>query len=228
MNKQIQYLIAQYKTILHLDKDKEEWYSSAQNLENHLTQRGIVLQKPLFYKYKLPGGISAPDYLHIKNPLEKFSRYKPGDAENLANCLANSEKYKQEFMKLSAKEKTELDKYFVDLAADSNRKIDIECRKIRELNPEIRNLDVPNNIEFLSGVIYGFAPEDIKHFCDLQKKNLNYQQIKEERQEQDKLAQEIGLNSIGWRISPSTIQNIRTSVQLSQQMQYANPNHGHE
>ena len=227
MNKKIQFLIAQYKTILKLDEDNEVWYSSSQNLENNLKQRGIVLQKPLFYEYKLPNGISAPDYLQIKNPLEKFSRYKPGDAENLAKCLANSEKYKQDFMKLSAEEKAELDKYFVDLATDSNRKIDLECKKIRELNPELRNLDVPNNIEFLSGVIYGFAPEDIKYFCDLQKKNLDYQQNKEEAKKQDLLAQDLGLN-INWRISPETIQNIRTSFQQSQQTQIIHQHNGHE
>ena len=47
MNKKIQFLIAQYKTILHLDKDDEVWNSSAQKLEKALKSHGIFLSKPL-------------------------------------------------------------------------------------------------------------------------------------------------------------------------------------
>lgn len=224
MNKKIQFLIAQYKTILHLDNYDEEWYSSAQRLENNLKSRGIYLPKPLFYQYKLPDNSSTQDYLRIKNPLEKFARYKPGELEQFVSYLSDKDEFKQEYLNLSDEEKSIIEKYFVDLANDSNTKIDIECKKLRALNPELQKLDVPNNIEFLSGAIYGFAPAEIKHFINLTAQNLDYKQNKEEHKNQDNLEQQIGIH-ITYRLAPETIESIRT---VWQQMENARKNNGQE
>lgn len=228
MNKKIQFLIAQYKTILHLDRDDEVWDSSAQKLEKDLKSHGIFLSKPLFYQYKLPNNVTASDYLSVKNQLLKFARYKPGELEQFVSYLSDKDEFKQQYLALSKDEKIIIEKHFVDFANDSNKQIDTECKKIRALNPELQNLDVPNDIEFLSGVVYGFAPAEIKHFINLKTQNLDWKQNREEYKNQDNLAQQIGIK-ITYRLAPETIEMIRTAWQQQiQQIENARKNNGHE
>ena len=227
MNKKIQFLITRYKIILGLGENDEVWYSSAQNLENNLKSRGIILPGPLFYRYNLPNNLSAQDYLYKKNMLEDFARYKSGEFERLVSCLHDKEELKQEYLSLSEKEKNMIDNYFVNKAKDANKKIVEECKKIRELNPELYGMNVSNDIEFLSGVVYGFAPAEIKHFCNLNSQNLDWKQNKEELQKQKDLEQQIGVN-ITYRLAPETIEDIRICLQQIQQIENAQKNNGQE
>lgn len=212
MSKKFDFLFRQYCMVLHITPDSDEvWFSSAQNLDDELKKRNIVLKRPLFRKYNLPDGVSQQDYLVKKNSLNTIGRYEAGDMARFVACLSDGVALKDEYMKLSSDEKIAFDKYLVDLAAQENHKIDAECKKIRALNPELVDLDVANDIEFLSGVVYGFPPEDIKFFADVRKKKLDWRQEKAQYADQDLLSQQLGV-SIGYRLSPDTMNAIRVAM----------------
>ena len=215
MNKKFQFLLRQYCLLLHNAPDSDEvWFSSAQNLDRELKKRGINLSRDLYHKYKLPGSLTQQEYLVKKNSLNTVAHYKAGDMAKFVACLADGEAFKDEYMKLSGDEKTAFDSYLVDLATQENQIIDAECKKIRALNPELSELDVPNDIEFLSGVVYGFPPADIKHFMDLQAKKLGWEQNLQEQENQRNLSQQLGV-VISYRLSADTIQAIQLAIKNS-------------
>lgn len=215
MNRKFDFLFRQYCLLLHITPDSDEvWYSSAQNLDIELKKRGINLLRDLYHKYKLPGGLTQQEYLVKKNSLNTIGRYKAGDIAKFVASLSDGVALKDEYMKLSSDEKTAFDRYLVDLATQENQRIDAECKKIRALNPELSDLDVPNDIEFLSGVVYGFPPADIKYFIDLQAKKLDWQQNLQEQENQKKLSQQLGVG-ITYRLSADTIQAIQLAIKNS-------------
>ena len=215
MNKKFDFLFRQYCLLWHITPDSDEvWYSSAQNLDVELKKRGINLSRDLYHKYKLPGGLTQQEYLVKKNSLDTIAHYKAGDMAHFVACLADGEAFKDEYMKLSGDEKTAFDRYLVDLATQENQRIDAECKKNRALNPELSELDVPNNIEFLSGVVYGFPPVDIKYFIDLQEKKLDWKQNLQEQENQENLSQQLGV-VISYRLSADTIQAIQLAIKNS-------------
>lgn len=215
MNKKFDFLFRQYCLLLHIVPDSDEvWYSSAQNLDAELKKRGINLSRDLYHKYNLPDGVSQQDYLVKKNSLNTIGRYEAGDMARFVAWLYDGVALKDEYMKLSSDEKIAFDKYLVNLAAQENHKIDAECKKIRALNPELSELDVPNNIEFLSGVVYGFPPTDIKYFMDLQEKKLDWKQNLQEQENQENLSQQLGVG-ITYRLSADTIQAIQLAIKNS-------------
>lgn len=212
MNKKFQFLLRQYCLLLHNAPDSDEvWFSSAQNLDRELKKRGINLSRDLYHKYKLPGSLTQQEYLVKKNSLNTVGRYQSGDMERWVSCLSEKDSFRKEYMKLTPDEQLAFDRYILDLAKQENQKIDVECKQIRALNPELSDLDVPNDIEFLSGVVYGFPPADIKHFMDLQAKKLGWEQDLQEKENQNMLSQQLGV-PITYRLSADTIKAIHLAM----------------
>lgn len=212
MNKKFQFLLRQYCLLLHNTPDSDEvWFSSAQNLDRELKKRGINLSRDLYHKYKLPGSLTQQEYLVKKNSLNTVGRYQSGDMERLVSCLSEKDSFRKEYMKLTPDEQLAFDRYILDLVKQENQKIDVECKQIRALNPELSDLDVPNDIEFLSGVVYGFPPADIIHFMDLQAKKLGREQDLQEKENQNMLSQQLGV-PITYRLSADTIKAIQLAM----------------
>lgn len=212
MNKKFQFLLRQSCLLLHNAPDSDEvWFSSAQNLDRELKKRGINLSRDLYHKYKLPGSLTQQEYLVKKNSLNTVGRYQSGDMERWVSCLSEKDSFRKEYMKLTPDEQLAFDRYILDLAKQENQKIDVECKQIRALNPELSDLDVPNDIEFLSGVVYGFPPADIKHFMDLQAKKLGWEQDLQEKENQNMLSQQLGV-PITYRLSADTIKAIHLAM----------------
>lgn len=212
MNKKFDFLFRQFCLSLHVSKKTDEvWFSSAQDLETRLKERGITVYPPLYRRYKMPGGVSQQAYLKKKNSLNTIGRYKAGDVARFVECLPHKDGLRKKYDALSAEERVAFDKYLVDLAKQENLKIEAECKIIRAMNPDLQDLDVPNDIDFLSGVVYGFAPAEIKYFSDVRDKNLDWRQTRAEYEGQDMLSQRLGF-SIGYMLSKDTINLIYKSV----------------
>lgn len=140
------------------------WDSSAQQLEAELKARGI--KRKLFYKYKLPDSMTPQEFqdrltldAFLKNFFDIFSSKIVHDKN-----LTLREKL-QIFAWVWKMRRTKHDmEYFMD--------------EIKRLNPELADIKPRAAHGLVYGALFGFAPAEIKYFCD-ETKLCDYVQAEE-------------------------------------------------
>ena len=147
---------------------KAGWDSSAQNLEKDLESRGIKLPIKLYYQYALPQSMTPSDFmmriavLHLCADFSMFSK-------------VHSEIFLDKNLKLV--EKLRLVKYIASMRRASREQLREYVRFIKFANPkELSELTVQNateEFELLSGVTFGFGPDEIEYYMKKEERDLN-------------------------------------------------------
>lgn len=190
-----------------------EYRSSAKNYEDFLHKTGVSLPFKLFYEYKYHNNMTPAQYeTYITSLLfyisfDKLQILQPEEyvkqlIENLAQdepCLPPmNEETKAQVLKhhvdlvkdMSDSEKQHITSYICDNREYAQQKLITDVQEIKKLNPELReiklNLNSIESVIFLSGVISGYAPEDIEYFIQIQSelKNIDFSNQRQEEFEQ--------------------------------------------
>ena len=133
------------------------WDSSAQHLSNDLKNKGIKFDKKLFWKYKLPENM-APQQFQDKIAEEHFCKRFYSDF--MSRVLSDKT--------LTGMEKIEIVRYVWEMRRQKNHKnMNCYADEIKRNNPELADIKPTNSIEnFVYGVLFGFAPDEIRYFCE--------------------------------------------------------------
>ncbi|MBO7066549.1 MAG: hypothetical protein J6W40_02935 [Alphaproteobacteria bacterium] len=168
--------------------------SSALLLENGLKARGIMPAHKLYYKYKFPNGVTAPDYEKRIDMYSLYFLYQPG---TIAECI------KQGIIKenLSDAEIAEIERHIKKFEITSKVILSTNVEYLRQLNPELRKIkteDVWAESCLVRGATYGIAPNDIKYFIesDRSKRKADLKRARD-------LEQVVGVK-VGYILSPDT------------------------
>lgn len=149
------YLLKQAATVSPFGGVK--WNSSAKNLDNELRRRGIDFDKKLFWEYKLPNAMSAQEFMDVLLLEFYFVKW-------FSNMKIMRDK------NLTVKQKIKIFAYKVSMKKRGIYKnIKKYADEIKQLNPELKQInprDSFGSISFLEGALFGFAPDEIKYFCD--------------------------------------------------------------
>lgn len=142
------------------------WDSSAQNLEKDLKARGIKTK--LFYKYKLPDDMTPQEFqdeltlnAFVRDFFDRFSS-KIFHDKNLT--LREKLQIVAWVWKMRRNKPKRDMKYFMD--------------EIKRLNPELADIKPRFARGLVYGALFGFAPAEIKYFCD-ETKLCDYVQAEE-------------------------------------------------
>ena len=149
------YLLKQAATVSPFGGVK--WDSSAKNLENDLGHRGIKFDKKLFWKYKLPNAMSAQEFMDVLLLEFYFVKW-------FSNMKIMRDK------NLTIKQKIKIFAYNVSMKKRGiYNNIKKYANEIKQLNPELEKInprDSFGSISLVEGALFGFAPDEIKYFCD--------------------------------------------------------------
>ena len=149
------YLLKQAATVSPFGGVK--WDSSAKNLENDLGHRGIKFDKKLFWKYKLPNAMSAQEFMDVLLLEFYFVKW-------FSNMKIMRDK------NLTIKQKIKIFAYNVSMKKRGIYKnIKKYANEIKHLNTELEKInprDSFGSISLVEGALFGFAPDEIKYFCD--------------------------------------------------------------
>lgn len=149
------YLLKQAATVSPFGGVK--WNSSAKNLDNELRRRGIDFDKKLFWEYKLPNAMSAQEFMDVLLLEFYFVKW-------FSNMKIMRDK------NLTIKQKIQIFAYRVSMKKRGIYKnIKKYADEIKQLNPELKKInprDSFGSISLVEGVLFGFAPDEIKYFCD--------------------------------------------------------------
>jgi len=232
VDKKIQFLDAtlslgnemRYKKWLQYD-------SSAFKLETALEQRGIVLPKKLCHIYKCPDNQHMYDYYVNKHEKWMFMNWYTRNIitkgrKTGASVRENAGLYSlQDFFKfmfcLALSDKEELRKFFADKYAVFSKELQQDMDKFRELNPDLKSIDNYNNIDFLLGVMFGFAPEDIKFFIDVPGKQRG-DKYNEDRERVNKKVEQLCGVHISYVLSPQNLKMVEKAIDEYMSMRVMN------
>ncbi|MFQ6759835.1 MAG: hypothetical protein ACLRFM_00300 [Alphaproteobacteria bacterium] len=135
----------------------EKWDSSAKKLDDVLRRRGIDFDKKLFWKYKLPNGMSPQEFMDTLLLEFYFVKW-------FSNMKIMRDK------NLTIKQKIKIFAYVLSMKkAGIGKNIKKYANEIKQLNPELAHINPRDNfgsISFVEGALFGFAPDEIKYFCD--------------------------------------------------------------
>ena len=134
-----------------------KWDSSAKKLDDDLHRRGIKFAKKLFWKYKLPNGMSAQDFMDTLLLEFYFVKW-------FSNMKIMGDK------NLTIKQKIKIFAYVLSMKKNGiDKNIKKYANEIKRLNPELTQINprgVWGGISFVEGALFGFAPDEIRYFCD--------------------------------------------------------------
>ena len=149
------YLLKQAATVSPFGGVK--WDSSAKNLENDLGHRGIKFDKKLFWKYKLPNAMSAQEFMDVLLLEFYFVKW-------FSNMKIMRDK------NLTIKQKIKIFAYNVSMKKRGiYNNIKKYANEIKQLNPELEKINPRASFgsrSLVEGALFGFAPDEIKYFCD--------------------------------------------------------------
>jgi hypothetical protein len=133
------------------------WDSSAQNLSNDLKAMGVNFSKKLFWKYKLPDNLS-PQEFQDKIALERFCKGFYSDF--MSRVLSDKN--------LTGMDKIQIVRFVWEMRRKKNHHdMKYYMNEIKRNNPELANINPKNPQGFVYGALFGFAPDEIKYFCDM-------------------------------------------------------------
>ena len=206
----------------------DQWYSSAKELEEELTARGIVLSSKIYYEYKLPDNLK--NYELDKSTL--FLRCFPAIYENYLQSFTTKTTKNDLFLDATTTAKEDLSDFFgfcICLALSSikniqsvfegtyiscKKQLDILAKQIWQLNPELHDIKDYKNFDFINGVIYGFAPKDIEFY--IQQNRNNFDETTYQTTENMNKISNFIRKPIGYILSPKTSDDILKAIQLYQ------------
>ena len=214
------------------------WNSSAQKLEKALINHGIVLPQKLYYEYKFPGGLSNRDF-HDQDILTGFCNIYRRYLDNPISGVHKQQSLKNFlFNEMYYNKKTDLSVFFgfcICLAISDVEKLKslfIEAQEqlyeladlIKEMNPELQNIKNHRSIDFIAGAEYGFSPQEIQFFLNLQERrkarDFDFQYEKDGKDEKLKHTKEnarkinhfMGGNYVTYFLSPETSDKIVDAI----------------
>lgn len=134
-----------------------KWDSSAKKLDDALRRRGIKFADKLFWKYKLPNGMSTQDFMDTLLLEFYFVKW-------FSDMKIMRDK------NLTMKQKIKIFAYVLSMKKNGiDKNIKKYANEIKQLNPELAKInprDSFGSISFVEGALFGFAPDEIKYFCD--------------------------------------------------------------
>lgn len=171
MNKDYQMNLINLVT--RMNYGHEGWQSSAEDLQNDLSKKGVNDFK-VYHRYKLPDDMSPVSYM-VKNALNWFYINMCGDEffrrefidnwfDLVVKFVIKDEKqvavFKQQIIDDIESKKTDVAKYKAEVMRDYNL--------LLKLNPELPHAKKDGDISaIMDGAVFGFAPNDIKYFCEM-------------------------------------------------------------
>lgn len=231
------YLVENIKNNIY----KPVWDSSAQKLEQALKDHGIILPQKLYYEYKFPGGLKNFEF-EEQNVLTSFCNIYENYFSSSAAGLQQQESLKKfmfnnYYFHYKRGKRTDLSAFFgfcICLALSDVEKLKSAfmiaqeqmyklADLIKELNPELQNIENHRSVDFIAGAIYGFAPQEIQFFLNLQERrkarDFDYQYEKDGKDEELKHTklnmQKISAfinNDIDYFLAPETSDNIIKAI----------------
>lgn len=162
-----------------LEQFKQTWgeyHSSALEAEQMFASYGIKLPFQIYYKYKLPNGLTPSQLLMRYDYMCLAQSFKEGEKNIFCEPGKYTEQEMQDYINYSLAHKDEW-------AAQMEKYVD----EIRRLNPELANVSVKEDKvqylkksmpqwatgrvkgleqDFVHGVVFGFLPEDIEYFLN--------------------------------------------------------------
>lgn len=188
-----------------LEKIKIEWTqlrygysSSAKEFSDKLAEKGIILPIKLFHSYKLPDDISPVEYEKIVQEINLYTIFSKG-------ILYDENLIKYSDIRLNNDEKEIIEKHVILEQPRYEDLLKAEVIKIKQLNPELMYINTDDGIydklQFLEGVNYGFAPEDIEYFL---KRLMTDELINQDKLNNAELDKHLGF-SPGYILSPENM-----------------------
>lgn len=179
---------------------KRVWNSSAKNLSDELRMRGINLDKKIFYKYKLPENMSNQEFMDVVT-ISYFVR--DFYSRHMLHVLRDAS--------LTLQEKMDVLRYVKKKRQCVNKNfIDIYAREILDKNIELRGINFKSSEDFVNGAMFGFAPDEIRYFCD--KSGFRDMNIEHKLQEELK---KYGIE-ISYILAPETAKQLILKLQHNQ------------
>jgi len=133
------------------------WNSSAKNLSDALQERGIKTKQKLFWQYKLPDNMKSQQFMNkiaITHFYEKFFTNFSADVFHDKN--------------LTLLEKMQIMRYVWQMRRENKKNIMSSwADEIKRNNPVLANINPKSVSGFVYGALFGFAPDEIKYFCDV-------------------------------------------------------------
>lgn len=159
---------------------KMAWDSSAQKLEKSLKKHGIILSQRLYYEYKFPNNLKNFEFYNISFAVCRFAAFY----DNYLERLSGPQPKKKLFfdapsdmsvffgfcISLALSDIADINKRFAQKYDTCIKEIKKATESIRALNPELQHIKNYKNIDFLCGAIFGFAPQEIEFFINLQER----------------------------------------------------------
>lgn len=217
------------------------WDSSAQKLENALKKRGIILPQKLYYEYKFPGGLKNFEF-DEKDTLTRFYNIYRSYFINIASGSIKQKSlkfYMFDFCldRYNFSKKTDFSAFFcfcISLAVSDVEKLKSAFMTaqeqvykladlIKEMNPELQNIKNHRSLDFIAGVTYGFAPQEIQFFLNLDERrearsyDLQYEregrdkELKRARENASKIESFVG-KPVGYILAPETSDKIVKAI----------------
>ena len=225
----------------------DEWDSSAQNLENALRERGVNIPRKLYYEYKFPGDMKnfeidrATLFIRVfpavyENFLERFNTVGT-KISLLRDQKTNPKNDLTVFfgfcISLALSDMKNLKNVFEQSYEKCMQEVYQMAEKIRELNPELQNIEDWKNLNFVNGAIYGFAPSEIEFFLQLQRRRQTRFGDYETYGPEDKLNRtlanrqkisEFVHDHVGYFLAPETSDEILKAIENYKQRQIQQQN----
>lgn len=214
----------------------DDWNSSAQELEMNLRKRGLEPPCQLYYEYKFPDNQKNFEFDESTNLWRVFiaayvNFFKSFTRDNMKTYLMNWVD-SPDISDLSAffgfciclalSDIKDIQSCFEKTYASCVKQMEFTAKQIWQLNPELQFIKDYNNIDFVNGAIYGFAPKEIDFFIKLQQRRktrpLNYElQGKDEEvnhvHENGRKITFFTLEHTGYLLAPETGDKIVKAIQ---------------
>ena len=200
----------------------ENWYSSAQQLENSLLKQGLKPPQRLYYDYKFPDDLKNFEieqktviprcfcaiYESFLEKLETDDVHKRLDA--VVTNTTDMTYYYSFNINLAMSDIKNFKSLMDKIYKENIKKIYKMADAIKALNPELQHIPNHRNLHFVNGTIYGFAPQEIYYF--LNAKELTDEEFDEEMQLTAPIHEFTG-EYITYRLSPETTQSLIDAIQ---------------
>ena len=203
MNKKLQFLL----TNIALDSSPfgKTWYSASKRFQDSLIARGVKLPEPLYYEYKLPGGIEPAAYMP---KLALYGFFIGYDSWGYA-VLEENDQITQDEKDLIANEiHAKKEEYAQRLLNDAN--------ELLKLNPNLRHLSInsQNACDILAGAIFWYLPRNIEYFIDGKKRDLD------KERENGRIIRSFGIEEPYGALSPEIADMVISALEEHAQQSY--------
>lgn len=182
-----------------------KWDSSAQKLDNDLSEHGVKLPRNLFHNYALP-----MKHQKFMEQIAILDFLKDVDISDIKDIVR--------YDGLNALEKIKLATYVLFKRKEAQKKLDEYFEFIRSANPELGKLKVINDVdkqEIVRGVLFGFGPDEIAYLGQKRRHEFTREQLERDGRLEGNFnirLKKLGISKPQYVLSPKTMQTIMAAL----------------